>query len=388
MRLNETFYRRKVVGVQAALEERNLDGLIVFNHHQIYYLVGFFHTPTERPIVLFVPRQGDPILLVPKLEENYVHEGAWAPDVEVYWEFPGVVHPVDWFCERLAARGFGAGRLGFEGSLAVATQARLARQMPAVEWVEAGDIIAGLRLCKDPEEIALHRKAAFYSDWMVEQGVQLVRSGVHPSEIDLERHMAGQVIDKMQNELDTVVVVSMLAGALVNSGPRSAFPHGLPSLRRPGPGDNLILSVGCAVGGYFAESERTFILGEPTAEQRHRYEAARNAQEIGFQALRPGARCCDANRVCLASIRDAGLGQFIMHRQGHGIGIQNHEAPWIEDGDPTVLRPGMVVSCEPGIYCPGQGGYRVSDTVLITADGPERLTQFPRSLDAAVISPD
>jgi Xaa-Pro dipeptidase len=385
MRLKEPFYRRKIAAVQAALEERELDGLIIFNNHQIYYLVGFFHTPTERPIVLFVPRRGDPTLFVPKLEENYVHEGAWAPDVEVYFEYPGVVHPVDWMCERLGQRGFAAARLGFDGGLAVGTHARLARQMPHVEWREAGDIVAGLRLRKDPEEIELHRKASFFSDWMIEQGLELLRSGANPSEINLERHMAGRAIERMQAELETVVVVSMLAGALVNSGPRSAFPHGLPSSRRPGAGDNLILSVGCAVGGYFAESERTFLLGEPTAEQRRRYEAARNAQEIGFQALKPGARCCDANARCLQSIRDAGMGQFIMHREGHGIGIQNHEPPWIEDGDPTVLEPGMVVSCEPGIYCPGQGGYRISDTVLIGPDGPERLTKYSRDLDSIII---
>lgn len=387
MRLTESFYRRKVAALQAALAERNLDGLVVFNHHQIYYLVGFFFTPTERPIVLFVPRAGDPVLFIPKLEENYVHEGGWAPDVEVYFEYPGVVHPVDWMCQRLAARGFGKAQLGFEGGLSVSGYARLGREMPGVHWVQA-DIVGDMRLVKDPEEIELHRKAAFYSDYMVHEGVKLMKSGANPSEADLERHMSNLVIDKMQAEMGDLVVVSMLAGALVNSGPRSAFPHGLPSSRRPGPGDNLILSVGCAVGGYFAESERTFFIGEPTALQRERFEAARNAQEIGFQALQPGARCSDANRRCLDAIRAAGMGEFIMHRQGHGIGIQNHEPPWVEDGDHTILQPGMVVSCEPGIYCPGQGGYRISDTVLVTPGGPERLTSFPRDIESAVIELD
>lgn len=385
MRLGEAFYRRKVEAVQETLTRRGLEGLMVLNHHQIYYLVGFFHTPTERPVGLFVPKQGDPILFVPKLEEDYVHEGAWAPDVEVYFEFPGLVHPINWMGERLASRGFGAARLGFEGSLGLNTCQRLGEAMPGVAWVEAGDLIAGLRLVKDPEEIELHRKAAYYSDWMLEEGVRLIRSGGRPSEIEIEQALVGDVIRKMQAELNPVVVVSMLAGGLICSGPRSAFPHGLPSPRRIAPGENLILSVGCAVGGYFAESERTFILGEPTPEQRHRYEAARMAQEIGFQALVPGARCCDANRKCLEAIRDAGLGQYIKHRLGHGIGIQNHEPPWIEDGDTTGLMPGMVVSCEPGIYVPGQGGYRISDTVLITAAGPERLTKFPRDLASVTI---
>ncbi|MCL4516564.1 MAG: Xaa-Pro peptidase family protein [Firmicutes bacterium] len=385
MRLGEAFYRRKVAAAQETLARRELDGLLILNHHQIYYLVGFFHTPTERPVGLYVPQKGNPILFVPKLEEEYVHEGAWAPEVEVYFEFPGVIHPIQWMGERLAAQGFSAARLGFEGSLGVSAHQRLGEAMPGVAWVEAGDIIANLRLVKDPEEIELHRKAAFYSDWMLEEGLRLIRSGGRPSEIEIEQAMASGVIRKMQAELNPVVVVSMLAGALVCSGPRSAFPHGLPSPRRVAPDENLILSVGCAVGGYFAESERTFILGEPTPEQRKRYEAARAAQEIGTQALVPGALCCDVNKKCLSSIREAGLGKYIKHRQGHGIGIQNHEPPWIEDGDATVLRPGMVVSSEPGIYVPNQGGYRISDTVLITAAGSERLTRFPRDLASVTI---
>jgi len=214
----------------------------------------------------------------------------------------------------------------------------------------------------------------------------MVRGGTRYSEIEIEQAMTSGVITKMQRELKIVVAVPGLAGALVCSGPRSAFPHGLPTARRIAPGENLILSVACFVGGYFAESERTFILGEPSREQRHRYETDQRAQEIGFQSLMPGAHCSDANRQCLDAIRDAELGEYILHRQGHGIGIQNHEPPWIEDGDATILAPGMLVSCEPGIYCVGQGGYRLSDSVLVTENGPERLTQFPRDLESAVIA--
>lgn len=385
MRLSESFYRRKIAQVQEQLTGRELDGLLLLNHHAIYYLVGFFHYPTERPVGLFIPRQGDPTLFVPKLEESYVHEGAWDPEVDTYFEYPGVVHPLDWIAGRVEARGFGHGRLGFEGSLSVSSRARLGQALPGIGWIEAGDIVGHLRLVKEPEEIALMRQAASYADWMLQEGARMVHSGVRHSEIEIEQAMVSGVIPKMQRELDPVVAVPGLAGALVCSGPRSAFPHGLPTARRIAPGENLILSVACFVGGYFAESERTFILGEPTAEQRHRYETDREAQEVGFQGLIAGVRAGEVNRRCLDIIRAAGLGEYILHRQGHGIGIQNHEPPWIEDGDNTILQPGMTVSCEPGIYCVGQGGYRISDSVLITANGPERLTQFPRDLESAVL---
>lgn len=385
MRLGEKFYRRKITQVQEILMHRSLNGLLLLNHHQIYYLVGFFHYPTERPVALFIPQNGDPTLFVPKLEESYVHEGAWTPNVEVYFEFPGTVHPLDWIAKQLHARGFDWNRIGFDGSLSVNAHLRLGHALPSVAWIEAGDIVAGLRLVKEADEITLMRKAAFYSDWMLQEGVRMVKSGTRSTEIEIEQAMVSGVINKMQRELDPVIAVPGLAGALVCSGPRSAFPHGLPTSRRIAPGENLILSVACFVGGYFAESERTFILGDPSPEQRDRYEADRAAQEIGFQGLVPGARCGDVNHKCLEVIRSAGLGEYILHRQGHGIGIQNHEPPWIEDGDNTILALGMAVSCEPGIYCAGQGGYRISDSVLVTASVPERLTQFPRDLESAVI---
>lgn len=386
MRLDEKFYRRKIAQVQETLQRRTLDGLLLLNHHQIYYLVGFFHYPTERPVALFVPPRGEPTLFVPKLEESFVHEGAWAPDVQVYFEFPGTVHPLDWMAQQLQARGYGSKRIGFESSLSIGTRERLGKALPNAIWVDTSDLVSGMRLVKEPEEIALMRKAGFYSDWMLSEGVRLVKSGTRYSEIEIEQAMVSGVINKMQRELDPMVAVPGLAGALVCSGPRSAFPHGLPTSRPIAPGENLILSVACFVGGYFAESERTFILGDPTPEQRHRYETDRLAQEVGFQGLKAGARCGDVNKKCLDTIRAAGLGEFILHRQGHGIGIQNHEPPWIEDGDNTILAPNMLVSCEPGVYCVGQGGYRISDSVLVTNSAPERLTQFPRDLESAVIS--
>lgn len=386
MRLGIDFYKGKIRAVQQELERRGLDALLTLSYPEVYYLVGFFHFPTERPIGVFVPRRGEPILFLPRLEEDYVHEGGWAPDVESYFEYPGTTHPVDWMCERIAARGFAKARLGWEESVSVSTQERLLRALPHATWERAGDLVSNMRLVKDAAEIALMQKAANYADWMVEEGVRLVRSGGRPSETEIEQAIVGGVIRKMQAELEPIVAVPGLAGSLIISGPRSAFPHGLNTSRRIAPGENLVVRCACFVGGYFAESERTFLLGEPTAEQRQRYEVDRLAQEVGTQALVAGARCGDVNRTCLDVIREAGMGEFLKHRQGHGIGVQNHEPPWIEDGDDTILAPGMAVSCEPGIYRPGQGGYSVSDSVVVSENGPMRLTHFPRDLESIVIS--
>jgi Xaa-Pro aminopeptidase len=386
VRLTVDFYKRKIGAVQAELERRNLDGLLTLSYPEVYYLAGFFHFPTERPIGLFVPKVGEPTLFLPRLEEDYVHEGGWAPDVESYFEFPGIVNPIDWMCERLAARGYAQARLGWEESVSVSARDRIGRALPHADWVQAGDLVSTMRLVKDAEEIALMQKAANYADWMIEEGLRMVRSGERPSETEIEQAIVSGVIRKMQAELDPMVAVPGLAGSLIISGPRSAFPHGLNTSRRIAPGENLVVRCACFVGGYFAESERTFLLGEPSDEQRQRYEVDRLAQEVGTQGLIVGARCGDVNRKCLDVIREAGMGDFIKHRQGHGIGVQNHEPPWIEDGDDTLLEAGMAVSCEPGIYVPGQGGYSISDSVVVTETGPLRLTYSPRDLESIVIA--
>jgi Xaa-Pro dipeptidase len=207
-----------------------------------------------------------------------------------------------------------------------------------------------------------------------------------PSESDLAAHVGAVGTRIMYAEHENVVVVGFLAGGLVYAGANSAKPHGLPSAYRLSPGDTFMLSLGCAVGGRFVEGERTFFLGEPSAEQERYYEAVRAAQQTGIDSLRPGITCAESNALCLDVIRDAGLGQYLQHRQGHGIGVGMHEPPWLEDGDDTVLQEGFVVSNEPGIYVPGHAGYRISDSMQITADGAVPFTHFAKSLDDVVIA--
>ena len=385
MRLSEPFYRRKLTQCQAALTDHELDGLLLLNPANIYYLIGFFHFPTERTVAAWIPRSGEPALFIPKLEEDH-DASSWVRSRQVYFEHLGPPHPVNWIGDRLTNWGYGKGTLGYEGGMGIRTLERLQTAMPQARWTdEGGKIVAQLRQVKDDEEIALLRKAAEFSDAMLETGAQAVREHGLISEIEINQIVTQSVVREMIASLDEIVDVGSLAGGLVCAGPRAAYPHGLPSLARPKPGDCLILSFGCSVGGYHAESERTFFIGEPSKEHRAYYETMLRAQQAGVAALWPSNECRTANKVCLDVLREAGYNLYIKHRMGHGLGIEGHEPPWIEDGDDTPLRAGMVVSAEPGLYVPGFGGYRVSDTVLVTRDGPQSLTQYPRDLDAMIL---
>jgi Xaa-Pro aminopeptidase len=382
MRLSPSWFDAVHERVRAGLAAAGLDALVLDDPLDVAYVTGFVHFPNERPVVAYVPRDGDVLLLVPDLEREYAADQRARAVIVAYPEFPGERSP---FAVLRAAAGTDPGRAAYGPATSVGRAAALGADFPATTW-RVHDLVGRLRLRKTPEEIALHVEAARIADAMIGAGVALVAGGGEPpTEAELAAHVIRFGAELMHAEHDEVVVVPMLTGGLVYGGANSAQPHRLPGGDRLRRGEPFMLSLGCAVGGRFVESERTFLFGEPTAEQRRYYEVVREAQEVGTQALRPGARCADAGARCLRVIRDAGLGEFLRHRQGHGIGLGFHEPPWLADGDDTVLEPGMILSSEPGVYVPGHAGYRISDTVLVTEDGPRRLTAYPRDLPDVTI---
>ena len=193
--------------------------------------------------------------------------------------------------------------------------------------------------------------------------------------------------DKMAAELKDVVGVAIDPpfGGLVPFGKRSAFPHAVPSKDRLKKGDALILSYTCQIGGYAVECERSFIVGKPTDYAKRLYDAMLAAHDTGVDNLKEGAVAEEVDRKALDQIRKAGFEKFLKHRTGHGIGLEGHEAPWIADGDKTILKQGMTFSCEPGVYDPDWGGVRHSDTVVVRKDKGEVLNKYPTRLEDMVI---
>lgn len=155
--------------------------------------------------------------------------------------------------------------------------------------------------------------------------------------------------------------------------------------RKVRPGDVVEASFGALVSSYQAESEHTFFYGEPTSQQISCFNAMYEAWQAGMEAAKPGVRCSEVNEAALSVIRSAGYEKYLRHRTGHGKGLEEHEPPWIAQGDETVLRPGMIISDEPGLYVPGYGGFRHSDTLVITETGNRRLTHYPRDLESSII---
>jgi Xaa-Pro dipeptidase len=175
------------------------------------------------------------------------------------------------------------------------------------------------------------------------------------------------------------------AGYRGQIGRNAAIPHALANNITFQAGDVLVTGAGAPMWGYNSELERTMVVGQPTDEQRRMFEHMKQAQEVAFDALRPGAQCADVDRAVRKYYEDNDLMKYWKHHSGHAIGLRYHEGPFLDVGDPTKLKPGMVFTVEPGLYAPDLGGFRHSDTVLITEGGLEIMTYYPRELESLII---
>jgi len=362
-------YQQRLARVQEGLVEAGLDGVMALEYANVVYLSGFHHSTNERPIGLYVPVVGAPVLFVPLLEREHA-EAAWGGELEVYEEFPGRPHPVLWMARRAKGR-----RIGFDGLELRVAQALIAE---GVE-VHSSDLIERLRWVKDEAELGLIRAAARFADRCLEHILagagEIVRAGGGEIHI-LDAALAATRADMERVLGDRFAGTPTRVVGTVHSGPQAALPHGRPGERRPQPGEVLIAGIGVAIGGYHAESGATFTFGEPSADQLHCLTAAERCDQAAREACRIGALGEAVSAAGHAVLIEAGLAEHIRHRIGHGMGLQGHESPWLAPGGDAPIEVGMVFSNEPGIYRPGIDGYRTINSMIVTAAGVEVPSRF------------
>jgi Xaa-Pro aminopeptidase len=233
----------------------------------------------------------------------------------------------------------------------------------------AGGLLGALRLIKAPEEAEKIARAGE----LVSVGVDVALAAAEPGMTELQ--LAATIDAALRaGGAETVDYV------LVAGGPGSAAPHHQAGQRTLRAGEPVLVDIAGRLDGYFADITQQVFLGEPSSEYLHAYETVHAAQAAGVAAAWPGATAHDVDRAATQAIVDAGLGEWSGPRTGHGLGLDVHEPPSVVEGDHTELRPGVVITVEPGVYLPGRFGIRIEDTVLVTAEGPKRLTRGSRPL--------
>jgi Xaa-Pro aminopeptidase len=346
------------------MDESGIDVLLLSVGRDLPYLTGYDAMPLERLTMLVVPRQGRPRLFVPGLE---------APRVDAR---PAVFDVVPWG-ETEDPIALVAQECGGARNIAIGDQtwARflvdLLAVLPSVRWRRSVDVVGPLRIVKDSAEVAALAAAA--------AAVDAIAADLQAGRIPLVGRTEAEVSADLSRRI-------LAAGhqrvnfAIVAAGPNAASPHHHPGERVIGRDEIVLCDFGGTMDGYCSDITRCVVTGEIPSDVGEAWTVLREAQEAGVRAAEVGAACADVDRAARSVLESAGFGEFFVHRTGHGIGMEEHEDPYMVETDRRPLVAGHAFSVEPGIYIPGRWGMRLEDIVVATDEGPRRLNNADHRL--------
>lgn len=350
--------------VRQEMTRNGVDALLLSVGHDMPYLIGYHAMPLERLTMLVVPRKGEATLLIPRLE---------GPRVQ---QMPGVFTMVPWN-ETDDPVAMTHDLLGDASTIAVGDQmwsrflVDLLAHRPGCRYVRSTVVMEALRARKDPAEIAALLAAGAAADRVAAQ----LQSGQIPligrTEAEVSADLSARLIAEGHQKVNF---------AIVAAGENAASPHHHPGSRVIRRGEIVLCDFGGTMNGYCSDITRCVHLGEPTAEIVRAYEVLMRAQAAGVDAGRVGEKCEHVDVAARSIITDAGYGEYFVHRTGHGIGMEEHEDPYMVSGNETPIAHGHAFSVEPGIYVPGKWGMRLEDIVVATDDGPVRANNADHSL--------
>lgn len=359
----------RLEAVMAWMNDENIEVTFLNSTENVYYLSNFYTDPHERLMGIFLFKTEQPLFILPAIEVDQLKRAGWEYEIIGYSD-----HEDPW---KFIRDAFETRNLVNTQTVAIEkdvltysrSQAFLGL-FPDVEIVSADDKLNEMRVVKDESEIAVMRRAAKMADYGVQVGVDALEEGI--SEM--------QVLAKIEFELKKKGIREMSFSTMVLFGEKSGDPHGNPGDRKLKAGDMVLFDLGVVLDGYCSDITRTVAYKSVTDKQKEIYHTVLNAEQASLAISKPGTRIGDLDQIARDTIAASGYGDYFPHRIGHGLGINVHEFPSMTHLNNGRLKAGMVYTIEPGIYLPGVGGVRIEDDVLITADGCETLTKFPKEL--------
>lgn len=350
---------KRVRELQKALLENKIDSIIITGETNIRYITGF--TGDESYAVV---TQNEAFFVTDfRYTEQAQNE---APDFEI------IMHEGDMLgtiAKRLKQTDVTS--IGFEEDFVTYSLfKKIEKNFSWIDLVPTSKIIESLRIIKDAEEIELIKKAIEISDGAFSYILTVLKPGMKEKEVEKLLHNKMLELGAEKNSFDFIIA----------SGKRSSLPHGFASQKVIEEGDFLTIDFGAIYKGYISDMTRTVIMGEPSEKQREIYNIVLEAQLHGCSNVKAGMTGIEGDALCRDIIKSYGYGDNFGHGTGHGIGLDVHENPRLSLHCDTVLKPGMTVTVEPGIYIPDFGGVRIEDDVLITESGREVLSKSPKEL--------
>lgn len=358
----------KVTEIKHYLQQNDIDGAFITTPDNVFYVSGFKSEPHERLLGVMIFKDAEPFVICPHME---------VPDLKASgWSFESVGHKdTDDAWEILAAaaakRNVELNTIAIEKAhLTVERLERMETLFTNSKFSRLDEQLNDMRKIKSEDELVKLRKAAELADHAIEIGCKEIAEG----KTELEILMA------IEFEMKRMGAEKMSFDTMVLSGPKTASPHGTPGERKIQKGDFILFDLGVVYEGYCSDITRTVAFGEPSKEQREIYETVKKAEQAAIDLVRPGVKAMDLDKAARDVITEAGFGEYFTHRLGHGLGISVHEFPSITGTNEMEMQEGMVFTIEPGIYHPEITGVRIEDDVVVTADGVEVLTKFPKEL--------
>jgi Xaa-Pro dipeptidase len=363
---------RRMAHAQALMGEIGADAIVVGAGPSLRYFTGVGWNPTERLVAIILPREGGPVMICPRFELGSLEASLGIEAPIRLWE----EHESPYALAAGALADLGVRTLAIDPALPFFAYDGLRLAAPDVATINGAPIIDGCRMIKSPAELALMSQAKAMTLEVHRRAARILAEGITTTAVR-------RFIDQAHRALGADDGSSFCA---VQFGVASAYPHGLPGEQKLSLGDIVLIDTGCKVQGYNSDITRTYVFGEPSAEQRRVWETEKAAQAAAFAAVRPGVPCEEIDAVARRVLEAAGYGPDytlpgLPHRTGHGIGLAIHEAPYLVRGDKTPLAPGMCLSNEPMIVLPETFGVRLEDHFYVTADGAAWFTEPQPSLD-------
>ncbi|MBE2271634.1 MAG: aminopeptidase P family protein [Anaerolinea sp.] len=391
MKISAEEHRQRCEKLLMHLHVQGLNGVVLSDPQYILYYTGFAFIPTERPILFVMNKRGDRALFVPRLEKEHAESNALIDRVDFYIEYPYTPHPMAAFQTMLdeldVKAPVGTDEDGYPWIFGYRGP-RLSEMLGA-PYTNIRAFIEDALMIKSAAEIRLLREACVWANLAHTLLQRCTKVGL--TETEVSQRASDEATRVM---LDTIGPIyrgqspyygGAIAGYRGQIGRNAAIPHALANNLTFQAGDVLVTGAAAPVWGYHSELERTMVIGRATDQQKFLFEHMLALQTLAINALEPGKPCAEIDKEVRAYYEHHDLMQFWKHHVGHAIGLRYHEAPFLDVGDLTELQPGMVFTVEPGLYAPGIGGFRHSDTVLITADGVEVLTYYPRDLESLTL---
>jgi Xaa-Pro dipeptidase len=391
VRIQDAEFEQRGAAVAEHARERGLAGVVLFDNAYVLYYTGFAFIPTERPAALVVNADGERGLFVPRLEREHAQANATVQHVSDYPEYPSERHPMEALrelLERMSVQGaIGSDHDGYPWILGYRGPTLTELTGSAPEKITA--FVEDQMAIKSSAEIALIRESAKWGNLAHVLLQRYTRVGL--TETEVTQRASHEATLAMLDAIGPIYRAQngffdgAGAGYRGQIGRNAAIPHALANNISFREGDVLVTGASAPVWGYLSELERTMVIGEPSEQQRRLFDHMVALQDIAFEAIRPGARCSDVDRAVRTYYDEHQLWDLWKHHVGHAIGLRYHEGPFLDIGDDTEIRPGMVFTVEPGLYSAEVGGFRHSDTVVVTDAGIEFLTYYPRDLESLTL---